>query len=240
MSSCARSWRDKPPQEVPNMLWETWESSFFLQSWLGDAGQGKARRMASCWLLCEVVDINKAHARALLTSRSLESRLPDLAKIFTSSCLQMCCLNFYKTVGARMRDALQALVPGVKGTPFAPGIRRAIVDTWSRAGGKALSDALPSRDIELAASSAFVHETEENKEKSFITELKSDAETQTAKMLEALIKSQKIPANLNLFFLDLSATTAIPNCSASAFSCEIEVFEINSPLADSRALDKQT
>ena len=113
MSSCARSWRDKPPQEVPNMLWETWESSFFLQSWLGDAGQGKARRMASCWLLCEVVDINKAHARALLTSRSLESRLPALAKIFTSSCLQMCCMNFYKTVGARIWDALQALVPGV-------------------------------------------------------------------------------------------------------------------------------
>ena len=91
-----------------------------------------------------------------------------------------------------MRDALQALVPGVKGTPFAPGIRRAIVDTWSRAGEKALTDALPSRNIELAASSAFVHETEENKDKSFITELKSDAETQTAKMLEALTRSQKI------------------------------------------------
>ena len=138
-----------------------------------------------------------------------------------------------------MRDALQALVPGVKGTPFAPGIRRAIVDTWSRAGEKALTDALPSRNIELAASSAFVHETEENKDKSYITELKSDAETQTAKMLEALTKSQKIPANLNLFFLDLSATAAIPNCCAVAFSCEFDCFESNLPLADSRALDKQ-
>ena len=79
------------PQEVPNMLWETWESSFSCN--LGLAMPGKVKLdavlfrehgMASCGLLCEVVDINKAHARALLTSRSLESRLPALAKIFTS------------------------------------------------------------------------------------------------------------------------------------------------------------
>ena len=78
-----------------------------------DAVLFRAHGMASCGLLCEVVDNTKAHARALLTSRSLESRLPALAKIFTSSCLQMCCMNFYKTVGARIWDALQALVPGV-------------------------------------------------------------------------------------------------------------------------------
>ena len=55
--------------------------------------------------------------------------------------------------------------------------------------------------------------------------------------VSAMNTYQVIPADLNLFFLDLSATAAIPNCFAVAVSCEFDCFESNPPLAGSRALD---
>ena len=43
--------------------------------------------------------------------------------------------------------------------------------------------------------------------------------------MSALNTHEMVPANLNLFFLDLSAMAAVPNGSAAAFSCESYLVE---------------
>ena len=57
--------------------------------------------------------------------------------------------------------------------------------------------------------------------------------------LSALNTYEVRPGNKNLFFFDLSASAATPNCSAAAVLCKLYCIKSNLLLAKCRALDKQ-